>query len=739
MNAETGSRGALLVVLAVLLACFVPQLARGRVLFPHDNAAEVGVEPTEPDYRSRIFKDVCTLYVPEMQGQLTGDRSGWLTTWNPHNELGRPMFPAGFGAAFLVGRLVSVFTDDALRFFTWMAILSVVVTALTTFGFLGELGLHPLARAVASIGISVGPIYPAWQVIPLVQWGYGWAFAALWSIERLRRGAGWKAVLALAFSVHAVLLTGYLPHVMLLGWIVAGWVVLRLAEAAAVDRARFVRGVLAGTAWGAIASLPAYADLWIDLQRSIRAASPTGPNPTLSSTFLADVLGFHGAENLSAVSYGLSPVYAGLAITGILGAFAGRGRGRRTPRAGYWSAASLILLAASASPALDRLVQRLLLDLSNWSPVYAALLPATVLVAVGTDRLLTRVDRRRKLEALVCAASFVLAGTQLTWHAVDLDPASFAWATALALGVVLLVLAPARPLLGVLVVAAVARNGRALVEWTPRSEVHTDSPLLAEVRRLAPEGGRYAWVGPPPRGGRFLRPNVELLTGTSSVHTYDHFVSRAFDAWARRLEEPRERPAYDRFFERIDVARNLTGEDLALSGIRVVLSLRDLNEERFEERARFGDVRVFTPKVDGPLEATVDASRLERAEDGGVHLDPQDVRLGGTITRRLEDSGDRLRFATAPSTRARILFVSQQHHPSWRARSDDRPLETVVVNGMYLGVRLPPGITEVELAFEPWILHLQLFQALFLVGGLIAGAGRLRDLSSRSRSRARPR
>ena len=49
-----------------------------------------------------------------------------------------------------------------------------------------------------------------------------------------------------------------------------------------------------------------------------------------------------------------------------------------------------------------------------------------------------------------------------------------------------------------------------------------------------------------------------------------------------------------------------------------------------------------------------------------------------------------------------LLFVSQQYHDSWQARSPSGPLKTVVVNGFYQGVLLPPGTAEVELRFLAW-------------------------------------
>jgi uncharacterized membrane protein YfhO len=51
----------------------------------------------------------------------------------------------------------------------------------------------------------------------------------------------------------------------------------------------------------------------------------------------------------------------------------------------------------------------------------------------------------------------------------------------------------------------------------------------------------------------------------------------------------------------------------------------------------------------------------------------------------------------APAT---LAFTERFHH-GWTATADGRPLETVRVNGDFLGCRIDSGVRQVELRFAP--------------------------------------
>jgi hypothetical protein len=123
---------------------FGPLLFRQQVLYPHDNGHELGLlEASDAGTVStREYSDQSLTYIPELHHNLHGQAAGWLSTWNPHVELGRPSFQFfGLGRAFLLTRIVAWFEDDAFRNYTLSAVLALALSVLFGYRFLDSLGL----------------------------------------------------------------------------------------------------------------------------------------------------------------------------------------------------------------------------------------------------------------------------------------------------------------------------------------------------------------------------------------------------------------------------------------------------------------------------------------------------------------------------------------------------------------------------------------------------------------------
>ncbi|MCP3917982.1 MAG: hypothetical protein GY711_20740 [bacterium] len=716
-------------LVGLLLLVFAPQLLRGRVLYPHDNAAEAGVRPEGfADANAFWLIDQTNLYAPELHAHIASERSGWLATWNPHNELGRPLFQSGLGSSFLIGHVVAAATRDAFYGYTWMAVLAVLGTALFTFLFLRELGLQSLACVVGALGLSVGPLYPGWQVLPLIQWGFCWAFAVLFAVQRwLRVPSVWTWLLCV-FAVHAILLSGFQQHVILLGWMVVGWIVLAVMRSRATPRAR-LRAFLAIAGAGALAVLtvlPVYLDLYLDWRRSLRSVVGSD-TPTVVERLWPTLYGVFWRRDQGGLSYSLSPVYAGFVALAFT---------RLRQRDGlYWAACFGGVLLASASTQANHALRYFGLALSDWQPIYGVHLPAAVLAALGVDHVL-RVRRRAQV---VAAAAVLVAGLGALPLMVDRLPgellASELWlGSVLGLGVCAFAASARGWLLVPLLAVGVFHHGDAFVVWRPRKEIRTDSALARELRERTADGSRFAWVGARPRGGRFVPPNQEIVLDLASVHTYDHFVSRAFDAWVRPLRAPAKRKAYDRRFLRIATEQSLDDEFFAKSGVSTLLSLAPLSPRIAREHARFGEVIVSVVERPGPLVAHL-APGMFQAAEGEFEVESERLYAAQRVVPR-EWRSDHMRIDVEPSTAETLLFVSQQFHPQWKARADGLTLVTAPIDAVYQGVLLPPGTASIELSFEPWSRWALAPQVAFALAAAAFVAMRLRRPK---RTHGRPR
>ena len=224
-------RHALLLLAVVLLAYFGPPLLRGEVIFAHDNRVEMGL-PAIPDgdrISSRKLSDQSSVYIPSLQIQLGGEHEGWISTWNPHPELGRPTYHvSGFSKAFLLTHLYSWFSDDAFVVYTWLAISAVSLSTFFGYGLLRSLRLHPAACAAGALWLGMGITVVFWLTFVMLIWGICWTLALLWGVTVFLRRPGWPCWLGISFSVHALFMTGYPQHIVWQGYLLSGYVAFGL-------------------------------------------------------------------------------------------------------------------------------------------------------------------------------------------------------------------------------------------------------------------------------------------------------------------------------------------------------------------------------------------------------------------------------------------------------------------------------------------------------------------------------
>jgi hypothetical protein len=698
-------RAALALVAGLWLLFFEPVWLRGQVIAAHDNRPELGLAARAGDssLQARALSDQTSVTLPELAHQLHDARSGWLASWNPHTQLGRPsIHVGGMSLAYLPNRLLALATGDPLRFYTAQVALHSAGAAIFGFALFAELGLAPLACAAGAIALSLGVFSAFWLCFGMFIAGLCWTAALLLGIARLARGAGAGSALLVAFATHALLLSAYPQQVVWHAWIALGFALLALhRRARASTAAARARGAqIAGAAvLGALSALPVYADLWITASRSARAA----PDPAFFVGALPDLA---GARALRYVAQHLDPYwlgnplaiegsmpFEGVSLTPPLALFALAGLSRRGLRR---AAAPLAFCAAAALlvavPTLYGFAVRWLgLGLSRYSPLAGAWLPAVALAAHGVDALLRGAALSRP--ALLGAAALLAAALTGGWMQAPqaLAPAWIATSLALLACAAAISLRPrALPIAGVLalVVLAYALPLRLL---RPPSEVARSSPLVESLARATADGSRYAIVAAGARGATPLPPNQEAWLGLRSIHSYDSLSSLPSQNCAPPLS-PRATTTLGRFFRALDAREPLASEELALAGVSALLRVTR------DRRAP----KVLPELALGPAERPAVRERqwLARASE----VDARGLaQLPALPVTRVIDRGDRIDFRVTPVAEPSVLFVSQQFHPAWRARAAARALELRALRGFFLGVELPPGTREVELRFEPWV------------------------------------
>jgi len=273
----------------------------------------------------------------------------------------------------------------------------------------------------------------------------------------------------------------------------------------------------------------------------------------------------------------------------------------------------------------------------------------------------------------------------------------------------------------VLVVAVLVGSfhyGARLVLLRPVDEIHRTSPLVESIREKSRPGSRHAWVL-----RNVIPANQEMMLGLRSIHTKNSISSRMYQEWALRLDGRGTR-VYGRRFPWISPPTALQAEDLRLAGIGLLLSPRPPANTIATSAGRSRRVDLRETLLPPLLEARI----LDYVCDPeGCTMAPG--ALGGDRVRGVErvlSRDDQLRFRLTPSPSSALLFVSQQYHPQWAARSRGQVLRTAPIDGFYQGVLVPPHTTEVELRFTPAVRWSWIPQACFVLAAVLLCAGALR-------------
>ena len=715
---------ALLVIVATFVALFWPCLLRGFVVYPHDNAQEMGLSREVPDPwpSNRKFSDTSSFYVPEVHEHLHGEHAAWLATWAPHVELGRPLGQvSGFSPAFLVTRALAWTTSDAFVLLTRITLVTFLLAAVFASFFLEELGIRREIACGVSCALVLGPYSTYWITCVLFAAGWCWTFLLLWlSASFARAPSAWKG-LGLAFGAHALLMTSYPQQIVWHLYALVPFAVVRAWRCGGEHRFARLAALGACALAGVLCALPVYTDLALAAERSTRGAADhvffaqtlTGMNGTgepwlfLAQLFDAFWIGNPMSEARAFSGVTLTPyLAAGLAL-----AVSGPALRRAAP----W----LVLVAAGIAMAFSKElylfgVDHLGLSFSRYTPMAGALIPAAVAAAYGFEGALERGGGAKWAGPIAAAVPLGVAVVRYADNPIELEPAWVAGGVAVFAATIAAVLARRAAVLCALGVLVALVWGRPQLLIRPRDSIATSSPFVEELARRVPAGARYAGAGDVV--SRLMPPNQENLLELSSIHSFNSLSSRAYQEWTTRVSEHGAR-TYGRQFRKLTSAARLEVGEFALANVGLVAAEIPFESPVIERVGEFGSVTFYAPR-EAPLQQCL-FTRFER-EPGGARVENRSEhrRLALTINPR----DDLVTIGFEPSSMEELLFVSQQFHPQWRARANGRELETLAVNGLYQGVVVPAGTSTVVLTFEPWSLFMWIPQLLFVLAGIVCSA-----------------
>jgi len=374
-----------------------------------------------------------------------------------------------------------------------------------------------------------------------------------------------------------------------------------------------------------------------------------------------------------------------------------------------WQLFAILCLVANVWPkAYLFMVHYMGFNLSRFQPLTGALLPAFVLCGYAANYIMR--NKPDKAPSLIVPAVFILplylmgVLTLLWLNTPKLSVVYIMICCGVTAGLVCFVRTRKPILLHLLSVVVVFAYSSGLMLTRPLEQIQTSSPLVKRIQAQTNDGSRYAKVGG--KISYLVPPNEEALLGIRSIHSYDSLSSRNYQRLVLQLSEEGA-ISYGRFFISLSSGSKLSDPAFSYSGVGLLLS-RDPNGVKLTKTPSRPLLYTQTKNFDEVGNQVIFRGVLREHSELNVE--------------RITEFDDLKRFEVTPSDQKTILFVSQQYHPCWKARSRGNTLETVIINNFYQGVVIPPQTHEVQLEFKPYVLWSwvpQLLYILFAVGALV--------------------
>jgi hypothetical protein len=732
-----------LAFLAILAAMLAPALAQGRLLAPTEAMA---------------------LYYPLRVLAGASMAAGEWPFWNPYQFGGFPLLAALQGGVFFPANWTFLVLPPQLAMNVTVAA-TYAVAGLSTLAFGRAIGLPPAAALVAASAFAFGGFMVAhMEHLAMIQ-AASLLPAMLWALERFRAEPGRRRWAAVGAGILALQILAGHPQMVVFSLLVtvayAIWRGVGVASRVRYAGTLAAMGAL-GVGLCAVQLMPSLAliaesqrqsfpydllvaeslaprqiiSLWMPF---LYGAPPSGPFPTPpwgGGPWFNETVGYVGIATLVLAAVGLS-------------------RWRTEPQVRFWTIVALValLLALGGSTPLYQLWAnvpvlqsmrapgRHLLELNVALAVLAGYGAAALAAAAVSRRALAVAWAVVGLPVVAVFAGLAVAGPGLAARlqpfmpqAVDLAAAFRPTQPALWLPVVLWLAAGAlaagwlaRRSLGwpIALVALVAADLWVFVQFQGWRQL---SPPAADVPRAAPREAseaRFVSVaanGYPYRDFGRVRAlpaaGYNSLTGERATHGYDAFIKTRYAALlggmthGGALSDPSVwAPAHHgldvmgtRFLhleaallDEPDWRRRLAGDRWRPMGRRDGVAIFE-NRRALPRAWRPDRAERMTPER---VDATIRSDAAFNPAFTALHETPltQTALTGGTASVRMA-SYNRLRLDTAGPGPG-LVVVSEAFDPGWQAWAGPERLPVHRVDGLVLGIEVPPGAQSIELRYEP--------------------------------------
>lgn len=742
-------RHAFIVFCVSYLCLLAPYWLWGEQMRSACHATASGIEtltPAQYECDQAKLSDQETEFLPEIATQLQTPHESFVVVRNPWNEFGRPTkHITGNTPANIYTWLIYQLSDDPYLItflmsvsLTWFAGVFVLLIG-------REWHLTPFAACLGAIVMVTMPYIMYWATFPMHIATICWSAGLLYGGIRLLRNNVFTNWAIVTLSMYLLLMLGY-PQAVVFALVIIGGYLLFESITRAQPLIPFVISMTSAGVCALILVAPAYLDLYDIYQRSARASiesdfyllhiqridSWLGAAVYTSANLMPQLFGNPGSRDF-VFEYdgaGISLWYGLCVLIAVFGRW----------RASWWwglSIGTMVVLTLSPSIYLTLVEAIPLLRISQWAPLWSAVLPIVLCVMLAIDTLSTIPPKRLAWIASLWGIGIIGVVIGATSVAAALNVTLIPWQISVIaimfLGMIGLIWLPAQRtwIIVGLTLITIAVYSMPLQRRQPADAVVTSSELTTAITRHIPPQSRFANLSV--ELSHLIPPNFNTLHQIASVHTYHNFIGTPYQQAVAQLGG--KLVTHGRINN--SIAPDVTGTMFWMSNIGLVMSHQPLNQPNLTAVTHVGDAYLYTTVTRmGPSWRTAVVNN--NASD--IRIDDYRTRPSLPIIRHV-DGGDRINVTVEALPHATLVVISEQFSRAWHAQVFDgqswQSVRTVTVNGAFLGVIMPKNTQDIQLTYTTsvqwmWLSHLM--WGLISCGVLVVNRRRVQEfvLSLRS-------
>lgn len=694
---------------------------------------------------SARYSDYLNQEVVETHLSIVEPRSGVFATWTDSSGFGRALFPHfGYTQTNFATWLSSLFSNNALVILTIRNLVFIYLAGLFLVLYGTALGFNRYATILAGFMYATQPMFTTWSTNMPFFVGATFGMGLVYGIHQLIYRPSFGYWVLVSLLIHLQITTSYLQTTVYVAYFIAIFFVILVQKTHINIKNTLIKLgiVMSATVIGIIASIPMIYDLYIEYTMSIRQNSQIGLPYNFPIEYPDQLIRLIMPGVYSNIDY-LSGSYYNLLLgthttlpTFLLVLLAATTKIRQLYG---WILMLLIAYVLSHNQTLHTISFSTIFPIIsvwakpfNWATLH---IPIGVLMMWGIQIIFNRSTTLLRLPASVIIGLTSILLIIVIYvgniYAYDIDwriIAVYAIASLIIAGAMVIKLSHTTIVLmfiGMITTSVFVtfptlyRAPETFASLVPTQYQQT----LTTLESLDEKHGNVVYYDAENRQCCYVAGNQPTLYGISTIHLYKSSMSVYYINFIESLNG-----SFVKQKRNSGVIPDFDSVDFWMANAQLIVSDTKLNHPNLTYTNNIGRLFVYTnnwqagcclliPNVQSPT------PQIDKYDNLSISVAPETLLQAQTITKG-SDQGDIITFTLQDASSSSLLVLSQIYHRQWKVQArvaDGHWIDaaTVVVNGKYQGVIIPPQSTALRMQFLPWSRLMWVFHGMWICLSII--------------------